>query len=96
MTATATLMDDLARDSRSLHLYVRKLLARDGADHLLLVVDQFEELFTACKDEAQRKAFVDNLLYAVGASSPVAEAKGEGRREAGGGPTLVVIRHYRE
>jgi len=91
VTATATLMDDLARDPRSLHLYVRKLLARDRADHLLLVVDQFEELFTACKDEALRRAFVGNLLYAVGAASPVAEATGEGWREAGDGPTLVVI-----
>ena len=33
--------------------------------HLLLIVDQFEELFTLCKDKAQRKAFVDNLLAAA-------------------------------
>jgi hypothetical protein len=33
--------------------------------HLLLVVDQFEELFTACKDLAERKTFIDNLLYAA-------------------------------
>jgi hypothetical protein len=50
--ATATLMDDLARDSHSLHLYVRRLLAQSpdfrpqASTHLLLVVDQFEELFT--------------------------------------------------
>jgi WD40 repeat protein len=105
VTATATLMDDLARDPRSLHLYARKLLARDEADHLLLVVDQFEELYTACKDEALRRAFVDNLLYAAGLPSPQpSPQQGEGvsplslvGRGAGGegqspeGPTLVVI-----
>src|SRR5262249_3226577 len=28
----------------------------------LLVVDQFEELFTLCSDEAKRRAFLDRLL----------------------------------
>src|SRR5258708_25797958 len=32
----------------------------------LLVVDQFEELFTLCRDEAEQAAFVDNLLAAAG------------------------------
>jgi energy-coupling factor transporter ATP-binding protein EcfA2 len=32
-------------------------------DHcFLVVVDQFEELFTLCRDEAQRRAFLDRLL----------------------------------
>ncbi len=78
VTATSTLMDDLARDHRSLHLYVQKKLstlssARGGTgneNHLLLVVDQFEELFTLCRDEAERKAFIDNLLYAAGLTLP--------------------------
>jgi hypothetical protein len=53
-TATVTLMDDLARDARCLDLFVPKLLKRSGSgNRLLLVLDQFEELFTACKDEAQ-------------------------------------------
>jgi WD40 repeat protein len=76
VTATATLMDDLTRDPRSLHLAVRKVLSRTSADHLLLVVDQFEELFTLCRSETERKAFVDNLLTAV---------------DAGEGPTIIVI-----
>ncbi|MEV7601333.1 hypothetical protein AB0O91_28600 [Kitasatospora sp. NPDC089797] len=33
---------------------------------LLLVVDQFEELFTACQDEAERRAFVTALCAAAG------------------------------
>ncbi|MCL4299437.1 MAG: protein kinase [Anaerolineae bacterium] len=68
VTAITTLMDDLARDPRSLHLYVRRLLNKKVEKNLplpprlLLVVDQFEELFTLCRDEAERRAFVDNLL----------------------------------
>jgi WD40 repeat protein len=65
VTATTTLMDDLAKDPRSLHLYVRKLLNRSGEQHLLLVIDQFEETFTLCKDLAERRAFIENLMYAV-------------------------------
>ena len=33
-----------------------------NADHTLLLVDQFEETFTLCHDEAARVAFVDKLL----------------------------------
>ena len=48
---------------RGVHEVVRAL--RIEADALVLVLDQFEELFTLCKDKAQRKAFVDNLLAAA-------------------------------
>lgn len=63
VTATATLLDDLGKDARSLHLFVRRLVASDN--RLLLVVDQFEELFTLCRDANERKVFVDNLLTAA-------------------------------
>jgi hypothetical protein len=33
--------------------------------HLVLVVDQFEEVFTACRDESQRRAFVDAIVGAA-------------------------------
>jgi len=70
VAATTTLMDDLARDARSLHLFVRKLLTLNsspvkGEERMLLVVDQFEELFTLCRDEAERRGFIDNLLTAT-------------------------------
>jgi hypothetical protein len=29
------------------------------------VIDQFEEVFTLCLDEQERKQFLDNLLYAA-------------------------------
>jgi formylglycine-generating enzyme required for sulfatase activity len=62
VTATSTLMDDMQKDARSLRLYVRKLLSNSGNTNLLLVVDQFEETFTLCKDSTERKAFIENLL----------------------------------
>lgn len=31
--------------------------------HAVLLIDQFEELFTLCRDEAERTAFLDNLLH---------------------------------
>jgi serine/threonine protein kinase len=62
VTATSTLIDDLMKDARSLRLYVRKMLSGSGESNLLLVVDQFEETFTLCKDPGERKAFIENLL----------------------------------
>ncbi len=59
VTVTSTLMDDLTRDSRSLRLYVKKTL---GETKLVLLVDQFEETFTLCKDADERKTFIENLL----------------------------------
>ncbi|MBK8431613.1 MAG: hypothetical protein IPL28_10135 [Chloroflexi bacterium] len=32
---------------------------------LLLVIDQFEELFSQCQDEAQRRAFIANIVQAA-------------------------------
>jgi formylglycine-generating enzyme required for sulfatase activity len=60
--ATSTLIDDISKDARSLRLYVRKLLSNSGESNLLIVVDQFEETFTLCKDVTERKAFIENLL----------------------------------
>jgi WD40 repeat protein/class 3 adenylate cyclase len=62
VTAAATLMDDLAKDPRSLALFLAR---KSDQQHSLLVVDQFEELFTLCRDEFEREAFIDNLLTAI-------------------------------
>lgn len=67
---TARLLDDLARDPRSLHLAAARMAYAYKASHVLLVVDQFEELFSLCRDEQQRQAFLDNLLYAAQAAGP--------------------------
>ena len=35
---------------------------------LVLVIDQFEEIFTECEDEQERQCFLDNLLHAASQS----------------------------
>ena len=76
VTATATLLDDLAREPRSLMLYLKRAAAEFQRPHCLLVVDQFEELFTLCHDEFEREAFIDNLLTALADTG----TKGDGER----------------
>jgi WD40 repeat protein len=83
VTATATLLDDLARDPRSLSLF----LSRQGG-YFFLLVDQFEELFTLCHDEFEREAFIDNLLTAL---TPTPFPLGEGPRRAGEGQISLII-----
>ena len=65
VTATATLADDLARDPRSLQLFVKRALSARGATNFLLVIDQFEELFTLCRSHTEQTAFVNNLIGAA-------------------------------
>ena len=65
VTAQATLMDDMARDPRSLDLFAARFVAKTKAPRIMIIVDQFEELFTLCQDAAERKEFVDNLLSAA-------------------------------
>jgi WD40 repeat protein len=64
------LLKDLEVDYRCLHLAVKGLLA-DQPDEvqLLLVVDQFEEIFALCHDEGERRQFIDALLCAVEAEA---------------------------
>ena len=47
-------------------LTAEALTGRSATARLLLVVDQFEEVFTACRDEAVRRRFVDLLVTAAG------------------------------
>src|SRR5262249_37181116 len=57
---------DLLSDQRWLHLSTRLSLPdADPSRRLVLVVDQFEELFTLCRDESLRSTLIDNLLYAA-------------------------------
>lgn len=60
VTAGATLMDDMARDPRSMRLHLHKMPVP-----VLLVIDQMEELFTSCREESERRAFIENLLNAA-------------------------------
>jgi len=61
---TVSLVDSLAAGDRGLRLM---LAASTGPNvDAYLVVDQFEELFTECHDEGERRSFVDNLLASRG------------------------------
>ncbi|WP_353258707.1 WD40 repeat domain-containing protein [Prochlorothrix hollandica] len=44
---------------------MRRLIQASAAPRLVLVVDQFEELFTLCRDKAERLLFLDCLLGAI-------------------------------
>ncbi len=50
----------------TLHQITRSSLGdAQPARRLVVLVDQFEELFTVCRDDAERQAFISNLLYAA-------------------------------
>ncbi|MCO5189198.1 MAG: hypothetical protein M9918_13525 [Anaerolineae bacterium] len=68
---TDAMRDALLADPETLHKVTAKLASRNNSDRFLLVVDQFEELFTQCKDERERAAFVANLVHAAGAQSAI-------------------------
>ena len=65
VSTTATLMDDLARDGRSLQIFTKRQLGSANDARVLLVIDQFEELFALCRSEEERASFIDNLLTAA-------------------------------
>jgi WD40 repeat protein/DNA-binding SARP family transcriptional activator len=47
------------------------ILKNDSKGHLLLFVDQFEELFTLCQSEKERRSFINNLLRATQEKSAI-------------------------
>jgi hypothetical protein len=71
--APGSVLDDLRAGPRGLGLVARQALigAPEGA-RVVLVVDQFEEVFTLCHDEPERAAFAASLVGAQrGMGSPV-------------------------
>ncbi|CAM3417489.1 PD40 domain-containing protein [Kibdelosporangium persicum] len=68
-TAPGQVHTDFMADAQNLHRAVRMAADED----VLIIVDQFEETFTLCRDEAERTRFVDLLLTAV--TSPNSRAK---------------------
>ncbi len=62
-----SLLEPLQKDKRGLLRTVRRILPDEDGAQLLLVVDQFEELFTLVEDEARRVHFLDSLLAALAA-----------------------------
>ncbi len=79
LAAAAALMDDLARDQRTLGLFIKRELKTTGGSYLLLVIDQFEELFSLCHSETERSAFINNLI------TPASD-------ETGGAIVIITLR----
>jgi WD40 repeat protein len=67
------MMEALRKNDTALDIALR---IAPGQGPCLILVDQFEECFTLCKDEAARRSFIGNLMQA---------ARSEG------GPAVVVI-----
>ncbi|WP_409464835.1 hypothetical protein [Amycolatopsis sp. GA6-003] len=64
--SVTALRQDIVGDPAGLHHAVRQLLAaREAEGDLLVVVDQFEELFTVCHDSSERAAFLAALIIAA-------------------------------
>lgn len=61
------LLDPLSRDTGGLLRTVRRILPSTAGAQLLLIIDQFEELFTQVEDEQERQFFVESLLAALDA-----------------------------
>ena len=69
------LISSLLKDRTTLHLTARLALKAPAA-RLVVLADQFEEIFTLCNDEALRRALTENLLHAA---------------TVVGGPVLVLL-----
>lgn len=65
VSAATALRQDLAQEPGALNLIARRLLAQTGKKRLMLVIDQFEEIFTQCHQDDERSAFIENLLNAT-------------------------------
>src|SRR5262249_54519921 len=58
------LREQLARDERGLLRVSQLILPNDGSE-LVIIIDQFEEVFTLVEDETARLHFLNNLIAAV-------------------------------
>ena len=56
-----SLIADLTGDDRGMLRVIKRVLPDDGTG-LLLVIDQFEELFSLTSDDETRRLFIDNLV----------------------------------
>jgi hypothetical protein len=65
ISAATALRTDLVQEPRALALTARRLLAQTGKKRLMLVIDQFEEIFTQCRQDEERAAFIQNLIQAM-------------------------------
>jgi Helix-turn-helix. len=55
----------IAHDARFVSRALRRALPTDDQTEALLFIDQFEELFTLCVDDAERTAFLDGIAHTI-------------------------------
>ncbi|WKD36985.1 hypothetical protein KO717_00120 [Streptomyces xanthophaeus] len=68
--APGTLLTELQDDPAALHLRIRQTMTGHPPDtDTLIVVDQFEEIFTLCTDRAERGTFIALLTAAAAAAT---------------------------
>jgi DNA-binding XRE family transcriptional regulator len=59
------MIKEFSSTAQGLHKYLERLANVSSAEYTLLVIDQFEELFTLSRNEAEQHAFVENILTAA-------------------------------
>jgi hypothetical protein len=65
-SALSDLIAEFQKSEKALHLIARQSLPENAPDmRLVVVVDQFEEVFTLCRKDELREALIRNLLYAA-------------------------------
>jgi hypothetical protein len=68
----ATLAEELAANPQQAGVTLRGLLdGEDSGARVVVVVDQFEELFTLCTDDQQRRSFIELLALLASPPHPV-------------------------
>ena len=65
LRSTRNLANDLGQYENGLRDVIDDILKEDPNKHLLLIADQFEELYTLCRDSQERQTFLDRLLEAI-------------------------------
>jgi WD40 repeat protein len=62
---THTMINEFAGTAQGLQKTLDRMAKTSGSEHALLVIDQFEELFTLCRSEEEQHSFVENVLTAA-------------------------------
>jgi WD40 repeat protein len=65
----AKLANEMNQGRLMISQVVASILERNSGKRILLVIDQFEELYSLCRDEKERQRFFDQLLSAVEVAS---------------------------
>ncbi|MFI5978926.1 hypothetical protein [Streptomyces sp. NPDC051452] len=69
-TTPGHLLEEMRADPANLRLVLRQIVTGGpGRGEVVLIIDQFEELFTLCRSDEERDHFIDVLLLAAGADS---------------------------